>query len=56
LTSKGLIVNPKVTLSVFKLKNELPYIGMAANDLISSGEVLIRVPEELILSSAKAVQ
>jgi hypothetical protein len=56
LVGKGLIVNPKVTLSYFHLKNGLPYVGMAANELISEGEVLIRVPEELIISSAKVLE
>lgn len=50
------MVNPKIALSEFRLKNGLPYIGMAADQLITEGEVLIRVPEELVLSSAKALR
>jgi hypothetical protein len=37
LTEKGLIVNPKVQISVFHLKNGLPFIGMAANEPVTAG-------------------
>lgn len=37
LTEKGLIVNPKVSLSIFQLRNGLPFIGMAANESIGAG-------------------
>lgn len=53
-TSRGITLNPKLCPSRFHLENGLPYIGMAAKDEIKGGEVLIRVPEELILSADKA--
>ena len=54
LRGKGVALNPKLFLSKFKLKNGLPYTGMAVKEEVKSGEILIRVPEEMILSSAKA--
>jgi hypothetical protein len=55
LKEKGLVLNPKVSPAVFHLKNGLPYIGMSVTQPVAGGEVLIRIPEELILSSCKAV-
>lgn len=56
LSQKGISLNPKLQPAVFQLKNGLPYIGMVAKDTVEGAEVLIRVPEDLILSSAKAAQ
>lgn len=55
LQSKGVVLNPKLRASVFHLKNQLPFVGMAAKEDIVGGEVLIRVPEELILSCVRIV-
>jgi hypothetical protein len=54
LSGKGVALNPKLFPSIFYLKNGLPYTGMAVKDTVGAGEVLIRVPEELIMSTAKA--
>ena len=56
LQQKGVVLNQKLQQSTFQLHNGLPYIGMSAKEKIGPEEVLIRVPEELILSSAKAAQ
>jgi hypothetical protein len=56
LNSKGVALNPKLFPSIFYLKNGLPYTGMAVKEIVNEGEVLIRVPEEVVLSSAKAFE
>ena len=56
LVSQGLYINPKLEISIFNLKNGLPYVGLSTREDVAGGEVLIRVPEHLVLSSAKALQ
>ena len=54
LTSRGITLNPKLYPSKFHLENGLSYVGMATRQKIKGGEVLIRVPQDLILSADKA--
>ena len=44
LISKGLFINPKLEISIFNLKNGLPYVGLSSKEDIGEGEILIRVP------------
>jgi hypothetical protein len=56
LEGKGAVLNPKLFMSKFELRNGLAYTGVAAKSEVKGGEVLIRIPEELIMSAAKAFE
>jgi len=56
LKQHGLEINSKCFPSYFKLKNGLEYPGVATDSMISSNEVLVRVPKKLVLSSFIATQ
>lgn len=51
---KGVTLNPKIFASIFHLKNGLPITGFATKEEIKGGEVLFRIPFDLIFSSDKA--
>ena len=50
------MISKDSTLSILYRKNGLPYVGLSSKEDIGEGEILIRVPEHLILSSAKALE
>lgn len=56
LKLNGLEINPKCFPSYFKLKNGLEYPGIATDSKISSNELLVKVPKNLLLSSFIATQ